>query len=297
MTALGSLPLSRTAFDRDGNARTQPGFLDGIRTDARTRAVLVRGRDVAVDGENLDLRLCSQRENTEQMVYLGTTVADENGVATGTPVVAVRADDADANWAPLRQIAATLSERDAGLAASSVAVLGWHEASGFCSRCGAATIVDHAGWMRRCPSCETEHFPRTDPAVIVRVTDAEDRLLLGSNSAWEAGRYSLFAGFVEAGESLEAAVIREVHEEAGVRVTQPRYLGSQPWPFPRSLMLGYSAQLESDQDARDTVPDGDEILDVRRFTRAELADETSGVLLPGRSSIAHAIIEQWLVRE
>ncbi|WP_167131493.1 NAD(+) diphosphatase [Paramicrobacterium chengjingii] len=297
MTALGSLPLSRTAFDRDGNARTKPGFLDSVRTDERTRVVLVHGRDVAVDGENLDLRLCSELESTEQMVYLGTTMVDENGIVEGTPVVAVRADDADVTWAPLRQIAANLSNRDAGLAAGSVAVLGWHEASGFCSRCGSATVVEHAGWMRRCPSCDAEHFPRTDPAVIVCVTDADDRILLGSNSAWEAGRYSLFAGFVEAGESLEAAVIREVYEEVGVRVTNPRYLGSQPWPFPRSLMLGYSAQIESDQDAGDTTPDGDEILEVRWFTRAELNDEASGVLLPGRSSIAHAIIEQWLVGE
>lgn len=296
MTALGRLPLSRTGFDRDGNARVRPGYLARIRSDTRTRAVLVRGREVARDGEHLELRPLADVENAERAVFLGTTTAAERGIDAGTPIVAVP-DDSATTWAPLREVAAALSDRDAGLATAAVAVTGWHAASGFCSRCGEHTIIEHAGWMRRCPRCETEHFPRTDPAVIVRVTDARDRILLGSNAAWESGRYSLFAGFVEAGESLEAAVVREVFEESGVRVTDPRYLGSQPWPFPRSLMLGYAARIDADQQADHTQADGEEILDVRWFTREELADPDSGIRLPGRSSIAHAIIEQWLVAE
>ncbi|GAB2512643.1 NAD(+) diphosphatase [Paramicrobacterium agarici] len=297
MTALGSLPLSETAFDRNGIARVDERFLDSIRADSRTLAVLVRGRDVAVDGETLALLPLSGLTDSQSVVYLGTTTGDEGGVPAGTPIVAARADDEQQAWVPLRDVAAVLSVRDAGLAAAAVAVMGWHETSRFCPRCGTETRVGHAGWMRWCEPCQAEHFPRTDPAVIVRVTDADNRILLGSNAAWETGRYSLFAGFVEAGESLEAAVVREVYEEAGVRVADPRYLGSQPWPFPRSLMLGFAAQLDAEQAASDTTPDGDEILEVRWFTRDELRDPSSGVLLPGRSSIAHAIIEQWLVGE
>ncbi len=293
MPALGTLPLSRPAFDVDGAARVNPDFLAETLNDPRTLALRVRGRDVAMRDASLDLRALSEVGVTGDVAYLGRT--NRHGAA-GARVVAVRADDEDAEWATLRHVAVTLDEDDAALAARAVAVLGWHASASFCPGCGAETRVEHAGWMRRCTGCDAEHFPRTDPAVIVRVTDARDRILLGTNAAWENGRYSLFAGFVEAGESLESAVVREVFEEAGVRVDRPEYLGSQPWPFPRSLMLGFAAQLADDQDASDTTPDGDEILDVRWFTREELTDPDSGILLPGSSSIAHAILTQWLER-
>ena len=136
-------------------------------------------------------------------------------------------------------------------------------------------------------------FPRTDPAVIVLITDHDDRILLGSNAMWENNRYSLLAGFVEPGESLEAAVLREMYEESGLRVTDPVYLGSQPWPFPASIMCGFTAKLADGQDASHLVPDGEEILDLRWFSRDELRGSLDSIILPGRSSIARAMVENW----
>lgn len=146
--------------------------------------------------------------------------------------------------------------------------------------------------MRLDPQSNTEVFPRTDAAIIVGIVDADDRILLGSNAMWESNRYSLLAGFVEPGESLEAAVIREVFEESGIRVTDPVYLGSQPWPFPASLMLGFTARVDPSVSSTLT-PDGAEILDLRWFSRDELRAARGEVKLPGGTSIAHAIIEEW----
>ena len=133
---------------------------------------------------------------------------------------------------------------------------------------------------------------RTDAAIIVGVTDADDRILLGSNALWESNRFSLLAGFVEPGESLEAAVIREVFEESGIRVADPVYLGSQPWPFPASLMLGFRAKVDPERTSTLT-PDGAEILDLRWFSREDMRASSGEILLPGPASIAHAILEDW----
>ena len=143
--------------------------------------------------------------------------------------------------------------------------------------------------MRRCFKDESEHYPRTDPAVIVAIVDEQDRILLGSQGAWEDNRWSILAGFVEPGESLEAAVVREMFEEAGVIVEAPEYLGSQAWPFPYSLMLGFVAKAKTTE----LRPDGEEIEKLRWFSREELAAEAETLLLPNRISIARAIIEHW----
>ena len=153
--------------------------------------------------------------------------------------------------------------------------------------------MERAGWVRRCESDNLELFPRTDPAIIVGVVDEHDRILLGSQGVWEENRFSILAGFVEPGESLEAAVVREMQEEAGILVSNPEYLGSQAWPFPYSLMLGYTARYVGGT----VTPDGEEIVKLRWFSREELKAEANVLLLPGRLSIARAIIEHWLGEE
>ncbi len=199
----------------------------------------------------------------------------------------------DSEWGDLRSLGHRLGERDAGLFTQALALANWHIAYGFSPRTGEATRIGAAGWTR-VGADGREVFPRTDAAVIVGITDADDRMLLGSNALWEAHRFSLLAGFVEPGESLEAAVIREVHEESGLRVTDPVYLGSQPWPFPASLMVGFRAHVPEGESTVGT-PDGAEILELRWFTRDELRDAAAAgeIILPGPTSIARAIIEDW----
>ena len=193
----------------------------------------------------------------------------------------------------LRAMGAQMTARDAGLATAATALAAWHARMRFCSVCGGRTTADQAGWVRRCTACGALDFPRADPAVIMAVTDTSDRLLLVRGATWAPGRYSVVAGFVEAGESVEAAVAREVWEETGLRVADVEYVASQPWPFPRSLMLGCRARLASGEDR--PRPDGQEVVEARLVSRDELtaaADEGS-ILLPGPTSIARLLIEDW----
>jgi NAD+ diphosphatase len=201
----------------------------------------------------------------------------------------------------LREAVTVLPPGEGGLVAYVASLLNWHRRHAFCANCGAPTDVAEAGLTRACPRCGTHHHPRTDPVVIMLVEDG-DRLLLGRSPAWPPRRYSALAGFVEPGESLEEAVVREVLEESGVRVGGPRYLASQPWPFPSSLMVGFIAPWESGEPA----PGEADIDDVRWFDRAEVAaaaaDDAAGwggdsdapLLLPPRLAIARRLIERWL---
>lgn len=295
MPRLGMLPLSSVEIDRDGAARESPEFLETVHADPATRYVVKVGQSFVMDPGGTQLRYCARRPAGTEEVFLGRL--SEGGREPCTPVIAVSSDDASverSHTASLREIGTQCGRRDWAVAIEAAAVLNWHERSRWCPRCGGHTEVRHAGWMRECSSCRAEHFPRTDPAVIVRVTDDRDRLLLGSNAAWQQTRFSLLAGFVEAGESLEDAVMREVEEEAGVRVGDIEYLGSQPWPFPRSLMMGFSARAVDAAAVEAARPDGEEILEVRWFTRDELQDPRAELMLPGPPSIAHAIIQDWL---
>ena len=194
----------------------------------------------------------------------------------------------------LRTAAGTWPLREATAFAQARAVLHWRARHRFCGACGGALDYERAGWLGRCMQCGLEHYPRTDPAVIVAVSDGA-RLLLGRQASWPARRYSTLAGFVEPGETREQTIVREVFEESGVRVRACRYLASQPWPFPSSLMLGFMAEAEPDEPR----PNDEELEDARWFTRDEvgaaLRGETrdAGLLLSPRLSISRWLVECW----
>ncbi len=196
-------------------------------------------------------------------------------------------------FAELRRIMTRLSPRDAELAATAKAVIGWHETHRFCARCGAASDISQGGWQRSCSACGGQHFPRTDPVVIMLITHGNS-VLMGRSPGWPEGMYSLLAGFVEPGETLEAAVRREVMEEAGVPVGAVRYLASQPWPFPASLMFGCAGEALSPDIQIDPV----EIEDAIWVSRTEMMQAFAGdhpTLLPARKgAIAHFLLQHWL---
>jgi NAD+ diphosphatase len=221
---------------------------------------------------------------------------DEEGVryfAVQKDSLPGRLDDV-ARPAGLREAGALLGDRDAELLVHAVALENWQRLHRFCSRCGERTVIAAAGHVRRCPACGAEHYPRTDPAVIMLVTDDRDRALLGRQMHWPEGRFSTLAGFVEPGESVEQAVVREVAEEAGVAVGEVEYVASQPWPFPSSLMLGFMARATSPRIA----VDGEEIHEARWFSREELARAVEeGEVSPLTGiSIAARLVELWYGR-
>lgn len=294
-------PFARAVIDRDAERRADPALFDVFDADPASRVLLVHGDRVLlaerVEGSAPALELFEPSAAPAGMLraYLGRggdpALAYELRVVDDETAAAVEPEAA--RWATLRAAAAQLDELDTGLFVEALALANWHATHAFCPRCGSTTTPVQAGWARRCDRDGAMLFPRTDPAVIVLVTDDDDRLLLGSNALWEQRRFSLLAGFVEPGESLEDAVVREIAEEAGLAVDRVEYLGSQPWPFPASLMLGFSARLAPGVDPALARPDGEEILELRWFTRDELAESWGGVTLPGEISIARWIIERW----
>jgi len=310
-------PLARAALDRDGEARARDGFQAAFDADASSRVILVHRRRALfaerVDGSAPALQFLRPGDLPADVpnglrCYLGRTLAAHDGgdaasdhLPAGTPIevrvvdeeTAHRIEPEDARWVGLRAAVPLLGDRDAGLFTEALAIANWLETSSFCPRCGSPAIIEQAGWARRCEREGILLFPRTDPAVIVLVTDDDDRLLLGSNALWEQHRFSLLAGFVEPGESLEAAVVREIGEEAGLAVDRVEYAGSQPWPFPASLMLGFTARVASGTVPAAAKPDGVEILELRWFTREELVAALPEVGLPGGISIARWLLERW----
>ena len=193
----------------------------------------------------------------------------------------------------LREIVKNLTEIELELAVTALALINWHESHPKCPRCGADTEIVSSGWVRRCKVDSSQHFPRTDPAIIVAVQDRKGRLCLGRQASWPEGRYSNFAGFVEPGESLEAAVIREVAEESGLKVSEIKYLSSQPWPFPNSIMLAFEAFTDNPEVAK---PDGQEIVDLKWFTKSELEDaiKDGSLKLPPETSVSGKMVKFWL---
>lgn len=212
------------------------------------------------------------------------------GLIDGAPWFAVAATPQGPS-ASLRTLAGDLDETAADLATTAVALLNWHRVAPYCGRCGTLSEVREGGHMRWCAACERQRFPRTDPAVIVAILDDDGRLLLGHHAGWEPTRVSILAGFVEAGESLEMAVHREMREESGLELASLRYVGSQPWPFPRSLMLGFVAHARG----TDIRVDGAEIEWAEFYTTAQIEQAVAAgeLTLPMRSSIASRIITSW----
>lgn len=302
------LPLSRAVVDRAAHRRLDPDLFERAWADPSASVVLVHGASLAIrddgDGVRLDLRPASSIGSGQRSaegglwLFLGdedgprlafvppeeAAPVDIEGVATGAGLGPV-------TWGTLREVGHLLDDRDAGLATIAVGLAAWHARHPRCPRCGGPTEAVQGGWVRRCVDDGSDHYPRTDPAVIMAVTDADERLLLAHAPHWPERRFSTLAGYVEPGESLEAAVRREVAEETSVVVGEVAYRGSQPWPFPASLMLAFVARATTT-----TVQvDGVEVTEARWFTRPELRDAVSSgqVLLPMRTSVARALIEDW----
>lgn len=307
---MSRLPLAQQQTDRDHERRSEPGLVQSLFADGATRVLVLSGGKAlmrsAGDGPRLDLlvptspRAAVLEPAIADAVYLGRTLEDEEALPKGTSVLSVSVDEALASviepdarlWAGLMETAAHLGAVHCGLFTEALAITNWHDTHAFSPRTGSATSAGLAGWVRQAEGESHVSFPRTDAAIIAAVLDREDRILLGANVRWNPRRFSLLAGFVEPGESFETAVAREIYEEARAHVVEPRYLGSQPWPFPASIMVGFTAKLHPDQDPATVEPDNDEIVELGWFTR----DEVRAIedRLPGPTSIARAIIDAWL---
>ena len=199
----------------------------------------------------------------------------------------------EVGFSTVREIGSLLSEQELEISLHAMGLSNWHRAHPRCPRCGGATRVDLGGAARTCDADGSQHHPRTDSAVIVLVKDRSDRILLGHQPIWPEGRFSTFAGFLEPGETFEQCVAREVLEESAVVVTELKYLGSQPWPFPASIMISFEAVTDNPERAQG---DGQEITEVKWFTRAQLtaAAKDGSLLLPPSISVARKMIERWL---
>ena len=309
---LGRLALSRATVDRATERRSDAAWVERAWSDPGTRVLVVQDGRALVkgDGDDLELVLVSPAEapagtrfllgiDDDGVAYFGVSgELDTDSMLTagdGAPEPGREAAGRDrSGYKPtaLRQVGAVLSDRDAGLLTHAVALANWHDSHTHCPRCGTLTVPAAAGHLTTCPNDGTEHFPRLDPAVIMLVIDPDDRCLLARNAAWPERRMSVLAGFVEPGESIEQAVAREVFEESSLRVGQIRYLGSQPWPMPRSLMLGFQSVAPGGQEIR---VDEEEIAEARWFTRAELraAIDNAELSIAPTSSIARRLIEFW----
>jgi NAD+ diphosphatase len=274
------LTFSGVALDRAPEKRRDPDWLAGLRERADAQALVMSERGLWMEDGRL-LLLPPEPE----AVFLG--------LSGERPLFAMDAEPATGHPAGLREAASELPAEQAALAAYAASLLSWHRRHRFCANCGAATEPVDGGHERRCPACDAHHFPRTDPAVIVRVVDERDRLLLGRQASWPQGRFSVLAGFVEPGETLEGAVRREVLEESGIVVGEVAYVASQPWPFPSSLMIGFNA-LATGGEPR---PGDDELMEVRWFERAEVEAAAAGksdVFLSPPYSIARRLIDAWV---
>jgi NAD+ diphosphatase len=294
---LGRLALSRSTVDRATLRRADGAWVEAAWEDPSSRVLVVSDSQALVRSvdDRPELVFVSSAEAPEGTKFLLGVDADDVayfGVSVPGGASRVRSGEDDVQLMSLRQVGALLSDRDAGLLTHAVALANWHDTHTHCPRDGTPTVPAPAGHLTTCPTDGSEHFPRLDPAVIMLVIDPDDRCLLARNALWPKGRMSVLAGFVEPGESAEHAVAREVFEETAITVGHIRYLGSQPWPMPRSLMLGFQAAAPAGQRI---IVDAEEIGEARWFTREEMlaAIGTGELALAPTSSIARRLIEFW----
>jgi NAD+ diphosphatase len=289
-------------MDRASHLRANEATLSQLW--AKAKIVHFSAGRLAVSATATELRYLSAEEitaliaggefNSGERYFLGLDqINKEPYFAWNSSHLNLNQDEAPVGYTTLREIGGDLDEMQMELALHAVALSNWHNSHSHCARCGATTSVALGGAIRRCDKDQSEHYPRTDSAVIVLVRDSQDRILLGRQAIWPEGRFSCFAGFLEPGETFEQCVQREVFEESGVQVREINYLGSQPWPFPASIMISFEAITDSPDSAR---PDGEEIVEIKWLTRADLnAEVAAGTLsLPPGMSVSRKMIDRWL---
>ena len=294
MSAINSQP---SRIDRSSHLRENPATLDLLWSKAQILQI-AQGRIGATGYLNADrvaalIASGEFKEGSRYFLGLDAVTGDPYFAWDTQWSVAKTDDEMKVGFTTLRDVGAALSAIDVELALHGVALSNWHRAHPCCSKCGGPTRVDLGGAVRVCDVDKSQHHPRTDSAVIVLIRDNDDRILLGHQPIWPEGRFSCFAGFLEPGETFEQCVAREVFEESGVSVREINYLGSQPWPFPASIMISFDAVTDFPEAAR---PDGTEITEVKWFTRDQLRAEAKAgtLLLPPTISVARKMIERWL---
>jgi NAD+ diphosphatase len=270
-----------SGIDRADTLRNRPDAIARLRKSPEARALVWEGGAPLLDEQG---GLVWQAVAGDEQLFLG--------LDQGVPRFAAIPEAGPGPEA--RMLLAGLDAGDAPTFAAALSLASWHLRHGYCSVCGLPSVIFRGGWARRCEACGGEHYPRVDPVVIMLAT-FDDRLLLGRQRVFPPGRYSALAGFVEPGETIEAAVARELHEEAGIEVTDVRYLASQPWPFPSSLMIGCTATALGEA----LTIDREELDDARWFTRAEVAAALAGgpgaaFLPPPRFANARTLLDHWI---
>lgn len=276
-----SLAFVTSPLDRKGQLRQSPAHLAQFRADPASRLVRVSADAVVMRDGVLHLAHDGIDANA---IYLGQS-------PTGTQWFATRAES-DAPCVPIRAIMVDglLAPDELSILAQARSLVGWHERHGFCANCGSLTAVADAGYRRTCDACKAEHFPRTDPVVIMAVRK-DDQFLMGRQASWPANMYSALAGFMEPGETIEQAVRREVMEETAIEIGSVTYVASQPWPYPSSLMIGMCAEALSET----ITIDPKELETARWFSRSELEQMLVGTHPDGLwasrpQAIAHAVL-------